>query len=173
MKEVYAGHHPNYTPKETKHWDLAKNFPIGDKIYQFLDENCWEIYQHAKPYDGAREMCLQLKNNKHRINIISSAFTTPEVATATVVWIAGNKIPHDSLCFTNTKWHVYSHIFLDDSPEHLDMIRRNTHFTPICFTRSWNEGNDKWSGLRVKSHAEFLSYVEMFRTTVITGWGKA
>jgi len=173
LNEVYIKHDSNYIPNQIKEWDLSKQYPIGSKIYDFLDKNAWEIYEKAPVYDGAKEMLRQLKRRDHRIHLITSAYYSAAVSTATILWLGRNQIPYDLLAFTDVKWHVCAHIYLDDSPLHLNDLARHVGTTVICFTRPWNEGNKNWNGLRADTYSELLTYVEMFQSKATIGVAKS
>ena len=90
---------------------------------------------------GARKYLRLLSNEGARIRIITHRlfiryFHRMAVAQ-TVDWLDKNGIPYWDLCFMKQKDQVGADIYMDDSPENVEALRRRKFYT-ICFGNGTN-----------------------------------
>src|SRR3989442_303499 len=67
----------------------------------------------------------------------SSAIFTTFAVSQTIDWLDHHGIPYWDLCFMKAKEQVGASIYIDDSPQNVEELRRQK-FYAICFANSTN-----------------------------------
>ena len=156
LRFQYRIDYPEANIKKVTEWGIEKFFPMGNWIYDYMYK--WrpkEIFELADEYDNAVWMMRELRCAGHDIWILT---TQPQgTEKYTLNWLEAKCIEYDHLVFTEKKLLVDCNIYLDDSPNQLASLGAAGKWV-VAFDRPWNQ---KWGGLRVKTHSEFLILVEM------------
>jgi len=160
LREVYLEYYPTHKVAHIEEWgdyNIAKYFPIGKKIYPFWFKwHADEIYLKAATYNGAIEFMRDLKQNGEFVIIVSQQ-PNKHIEFLTNKWLIDiNKIPHDSIIFTNDKTSFRGSFILDDYTKNLEKILNAGTAIPVCMDRPWNKD---WKGLRVYNYNDFLDII--------------
>ncbi len=99
------------------------------------------LFETVQMISGARKYLRRLSDEGYRIRIITHRLFIQyfhEMAVRqTITWLDNNGIPYWDLCFMKQKDQVGADIYIEDSPDNIDQLRRSGHLT-ICFANSTN-----------------------------------
>ena len=144
--------------------DMKLNKTIQEDLFKIV--NSPELQLTAKPFDGAKEAILLLKEEGHKIHFITSRPKTNKHAT--VEWLQNNDIPFDKLeiigrgeekGFYGNKLNL--DMFVDDLEKHLvSMFNHKKEWSKglLLFNRPWNTKDTRFN--RVGGWEEIVDYVE-------------
>ena len=112
------------------------------------------LFKTLPPIKGAPAALRRLSTKSIRIRIITHRLYIPwfhrEAVQQTVEWLEANAIPYWDLCFMRDKAAVGADLYLEDSPENIDTLRKegqrvivisnstNLHIAPPR-AKSWKE----------------------------------
>ncbi|MDR2842629.1 MAG: 5'-nucleotidase [Spirochaetaceae bacterium] len=125
-----------------------------------------DIYQKMQPIKDAPSVMRKLSCRGIRIRIITHRLflkhSHKDSITQTVNWLDAHDIPYWDICFMNDKGAVGAHVYIDDAPQNINLLRKNGCRT-IVFSNSTNKGlpgprASNWQeveGLVMKSLAEW------------------
>jgi 5'(3')-deoxyribonucleotidase len=135
-------------------WDvypLHGYFPIGKGIYKFVfDEHAKEVYLNARPYTGAYSFMRQLRQQGHKVVIVSFQ-PNKSIEELTTKWLDEQEIERDAVVYTARKQDAGVDLLLDDCTDNL----RSLEWTVgVAMNRPWNQD---WKGNRVYDFEEFLN----------------
>ena len=144
--------------------DMRLNKIIQEDLFKVV--NSPELQLTAKPFNGAKEALLLLKEADHKIFFVTSR---PETNTdITLEWLRSNNIQFDSLevIGRNKEKGVYGNklnldMFVDDLEKHLvSMLKHKKVWSKglLLFNRPWN--TEAISFDRVDGWVEILKVVE-------------
>jgi 5'(3')-deoxyribonucleotidase len=92
---------------------------------------------------GARRVLRRLSNEKYHIRLITHRlfiqYFHALAVQQTIEWLDHNGIPYYDLCFMKEKEQVGADIYIEDSPENVESLRKRGFYT-ICFANSTNKG---------------------------------
>ena len=96
------------------------------------------IFRHLEPYPGAVDSLHALRDEGHRIVIVT---TKPHWAhTDTLRWLADHEIPTAEIHMTDHKYEVDCDAYLDDAPHVLEELAKHRAGALICrYIRPWNQ----------------------------------
>lgn len=149
--------------RPTTEWDLSKQFPIGEAIWNFMwKEYPWEVmFENAAPYDGALQFIVELAQMKVHTVLVTYQ-PSYESRRATWHWLEHygfTDFAHSVVLLGEAglgKGRLGVDILLDDGQHNLDDCEY-TPTLPVCMDRPWNQD---WLGHRVYSYRDFLKLVE-------------
>jgi 5'(3')-deoxyribonucleotidase len=100
-----------------------------------------ELFSTQKMMPGARRYLRRLSDEGYRIRIITHRLTIRYFHGAavrqTIDWLDHYGIPYWDLCFMKQKDQVGADIYVEDTPENVEQLRRRGHYA-ICFANSTN-----------------------------------
>jgi 5'(3')-deoxyribonucleotidase len=100
-----------------------------------------DLFSTVPMIPGARRVLRKLSNQGYRIRIITHRLFIQyfhEIAVRqTIGWLDRHGIPYWDLSFMKEKDQVGADIYVEDSPDNLERLRRAGHFA-ICFGNSTN-----------------------------------
>lgn len=100
-----------------------------------------ELFRRLPPMPGAPQALRELSAHDVRIRIITHRLFIKyfhQVAVQqTVEWLDSHDIPYWDLCFMSDKGAVGAHLYIEDSPVHVEKLRAGGHPT-VVFTNSTN-----------------------------------
>ena len=112
----------NLTIEDITDYDVSKSFPLFEmrgnmtaKDY-FFKVRSLDCFLLSKPYEGVKEAMQKLKDNGHKIVIVTWQFSIKN-KSYTLEWLEENHIPYDDICFTKDKWMIQGDVLIDDNPE--------------------------------------------------------
>jgi len=142
-------------------YDLSLFYPIGKEINNFYAEiHAKEIYTRAEVMPGAIEFLNELM--KHKKVYIFTRQPSKQAEKYTEEWVDVNKIPHDSLLFTEDKRLIKAQYLLDDYTNNLKKVSDAKSSIPVCFNQDWNQD---WNGPRISYYNKFLEIVKNDKIT--------
>lgn len=144
--------------------DMELNKTIQEDLCKVV--NSPDLQLTAKPFDGAKEAILLLKEAGHKISFITAR---PETNTDTTLeWLRNNNIQFDSLKVIgrNKEKGFYGNkldldMFVDDLEKHLvSMFNHKKEWSKglLLFNRPWNTKATRFN--RVDGWKEIMDYVE-------------
>jgi 5'(3')-deoxyribonucleotidase len=130
-------------PKEVtyglKEWGLK-----GEDDYQSLHRFAVtqrDLFKSEKMIPGTRKYLRKLSDEGFRIRIITHRlyihYFHAIAVQQTVDWLDENGIPYWDLCFMREKDQVGAHIYIEDTPKNIELLRNRGLYT-ICFANSTN-----------------------------------
>jgi len=127
------------------------------------------IFLDMKPIEYAAATLRKLSNKGIRVRIITHRlflkFSHNATIKQTVDWLENYDIPYWDLCFMADKGAVGAHVYIDDSPENINSLRKLGCNT-IIFTNSTNRA---LPGLRANDWFEVEKIVMEAREEWKTG----
>lgn len=121
-------------------WGVAQAPGGYPKLHQFAVLQR-DLFRVLKPMPGAPQALRRLSDEGVRIRIITHRLLLKGFHRAavqqTVDWLDGHDIPYWDLCFMADKAAVGADLYIDDSPRHVEELRREGHPT-IVFTSPTN-----------------------------------
>lgn len=100
-----------------------------------------DLFSTVPMIPGARRVLRKLSNQGYRIRIITHRLFIQyfhEIAVRqTIGWLDRHGIPYWDLCFMKEKDQVGADVYVEDSPNNLERLRKAGHFA-ICFSNSTN-----------------------------------
>jgi len=116
---------PTHFSDMREFWEWASNHGDGS------------LFRHLDTHEGALPTLRTLATG-HDIVILT---TKPRWAVHdTFAWIADNKIPTREVHILWKKWSVDCDVYLDDSPQMVQGLRRHRPDKVVCrFVRPWND----------------------------------
>lgn len=100
-----------------------------------------DFFRTVPMIPGARRVLRQLSDEGVRIRIITHRLFIRHfhelAVTQTIAWLDHNAIPYWDLCFMKDKDQVGADIYVEDSPDNVERLRRHGHYA-ICFANSTN-----------------------------------
>ncbi len=159
LKTVYQRHFPGHTVQTITSRNLEAFFPIGEKIYRFMDEtHADEILTSAPPYPGALEA---LTRWEQRFHIVVVTAQPPRGRAPTYLWLGKHRVPTSEVHVRADKEAVPGFALLDDFDDNLERFARTGRLA-VCLDQPWNQN---WKGPRVHSVDAFFRLVlERFDT---------
>lgn len=160
LLRVYRREYPGHKIKPVVSRKLEKFFPIGEKIYPFMDEVfAWEILTEAPAFPGAIE-ALQKWQNEFEIVIATTQL--PAGRAPTLVWLGKHQIPSNEIYITSEKHQLSGIAILDDFTDNLEKFAATGRLA-VCMDRPWNR---QWTGPRVETVDDFFCLIaEYLRET--------
>jgi len=135
-------------------WDMHLFYPLGKEIYKkWFGEWVKDCMEDGYIYDGARDFVCSLREDGHRVFMLTSQPIRTE--RYTIAWIDKHDIPHDGILFLSQKGLAHFDVLLDDGEHNLEAVKGNG-CTPVCFDQPWNQN---WKGERVHSYGAFLQMI--------------
>lgn len=107
----------------------------------------YKVFYESKPYDGVKEALEKLRNNGHKVVIVTWQYTLDNKMN-TLRFLDNNHIPYDDICFTRDKWMIQGDWIIDDNPEFIFDERETAH--KMLIRMPYNKGI-RFEGLREKS----------------------
>ena len=153
--QIYKEFHDSrstVTEEDIKQHNLTTFLPLIKSSEDFFVNHHEQIFYNAKPYNGAKNLVVALKDRNHTINIVTSQYKGTEIST--LEWLLEHNIEYDSIIFTNNKNIVEGDLLIDDNIKNLSECNKKYK---ICFARPWNT---EYSGLRVDSYKGCLDLVK-------------
>ena len=99
------------------------------------------LFETVPMIEGARRVLRDLSEEGYRIRIITHRlfirYFHEMAVRQTIVWLDHNGIPYWDLCFMKEKDQVGADVYIEDSPDNLDRLRRRG-LHAICFANSTN-----------------------------------
>lgn len=126
----------------------TRKFSNHDEMFEIYQKNfVWEYAKNGLPRKFASEIIQKLKNDGHKIYIITSrrptVYDIPESETMKNIickWLEKNNIPYDGLFFEMDKTIKIRELKLDvmveDSPTTIPIFKDFTHI--FCFDNRYN-----------------------------------
>jgi len=153
VKNAYQKEYPDHRIKEITSRKLDTFFPIGERIYEFIDrEHLEEILIHAPAYSGAIEAMYKWENDFQSVLVTAQP---RDWRYPTYIWIGKHRVPVNEVIITFKKYQVPGIALLDDFTENLEAFRRTDRLA-VCMDQPWNRN---WDGPRVKTVDEFYQLV--------------
>ncbi|MBN2366642.1 MAG: hypothetical protein EH225_12100 [Calditrichaeota bacterium] len=151
---VYNRIHPHHDVLPVNSRKLEEFFPIGHKIYEFMEPGyIEEIMEEADVYPGALEALNRWKNDFDLVVVTAQ----PDISKAsTYIWIGKNRIPANEVHITYYKSKIDGIALLDDFTDNLREFA-DTGRLAVCLDQPWNQ---HWKGPRVKTVDEFFRLVQ-------------
>ncbi len=151
--KVYNRVHPNHDVLPVNSRKLEDFFPIGHKVYDFMEPGyIEEIMEEARAYPGALEALNRWKNDFDLVVVTAQ----PDISKAsTYIWIGKNNIPANEVHITFEKSKIDGIALLDDFSDNLEEFAETGRLA-VCLDQPWNQ---HWKGARVKSVDEFFRMV--------------
>lgn len=101
-----------------------------------------DLFRTMPMIPGARRVLRKLSSEGFRIRIITHRlfirFFHQLAVSQTIEWLDYNGIPYWDLCFMRDKDQVGADIYVEDSPDNVEELRRAGHYA-ICFANSTNK----------------------------------
>lgn len=100
-------------------WDVAKNVPVGDKVFDAWSEP--GFFRNLKPYKGAVE-ALKTLNNNSDLYIVTSASGEPEALKDKALWYKEHTKfldVNEQLIICHDKFIVDVDVLIDDRPSNI------------------------------------------------------
>ena len=101
-----------------------------------------DLFRTVPMISGVRRVLRQLSNEGYRIRIITHRlfirYFHELAVTQTIAWLDHNGIPYWDLCFMKEKDQVGADIYVEDSPDNVERLRKAGHYA-ICFGNSTNK----------------------------------
>lgn len=150
-------------PKEVtyglKEWGLSGDNETYLSLHRFAVTQR-DLFKTEKMIPGARKYLRKLSDEGFRIRIITHRlyinYFHAIAVQQTVEWLDENGIPYWDLCFMKEKDQVGANIYIEDTPQYVDMLRQRKLYT-ICFANSTNAHIKE---PRAKSWAEVYALVK-------------
>ena len=99
------------------------------------------LFETCAMIPGARKYLRLLSDEGARIRIITHRlfifYFHKSAVSQTVDWLDHNGIPYVDLCFMKEKEQVGANIYIEDSPQNVEALRKGGHHV-ICFGNSTN-----------------------------------
>ena len=154
LENVYIREYPDHSVKRVISRELHKFFPIGNDIYQFLEDQFGdEIVLNAPPYPGAIEA---LRKWEKDFELVIVTAQPDNWRYATFAWIGNHRIPTNEVKIIFEKHTVDGFALLDDFTDNLELFAK-TNRLAVCLDQPWNQN---WQGPRVKTVEDFFQLVE-------------
>ena len=122
-------------------WDIGE-FGGYDRLHRFAVTQR-HIFRDMEPIKHAPAILRKLSNQGIRIRIITHRlflkYSHRTSVTQTVEWLDKYDIPYWDICFMNDKGAVGAHVYIDDSPDNINSLRKMGCKT-IVYTNSTNRG---------------------------------
>ena len=157
----------NITVDDIFDYDVEVVFPkIREKFGMsaadyFFKEKSVDIFLLSKPYDGVKEAVEKLRNNGHKVVIVTWQYTLDN-KLRTLKFLDNNQIPYDDICFTRDKWMIQGDWIIDDNPEFIFDERETAH--KMLIRMPYNKGI-RFDGLREKSLKKAVNLILKIETT--------
>ena len=101
------------------------------------------LFKASSMIPGARKYLRLMSEEGARIRIITHRlfinYFHNAAVSQTIDWLDQNGIPYRDLCFMKDKEQVGADIYVEDSPDNVENLRKKGFFT-ICFGNSTNKG---------------------------------
>ena len=111
----------------------------------------YKVFYESKPYDGVKEALEKLRNEGHKVIIVTWQYTLDNKLN-TLRFLDNNKIPYDDICFTRDKWMIQADWIIDDNPEFLLDEREKSK--KIMVNMPYNKHINEYDGIRVNNLCE-------------------
>src|SRR5680860_882270 len=102
-----------------------------------------DLFRKVPLIRGARQYLRRLSDERFRIRLITHRLVIPHFHDRAVVqtmeWLDHHDIPFWDLCFMKQKGQVGANIYIEDSPEHVENLRKDGLYV-ICFGNPTNRG---------------------------------
>jgi 5'(3')-deoxyribonucleotidase len=102
-----------------------------------------DLFRKVPLIPGARQYLRRLSDERFRIRLITHRLIIPHFHDRAVIqtmeWLDNHDIPFWDLCFMKHKGQVGADIYIEDSPEHVENLRKGG-FHVICFGNPTNKG---------------------------------
>jgi 5'(3')-deoxyribonucleotidase len=99
------------------------------------------LFETCEMIPGTRISLRRLSDEGARIRIITHRlfiqYFHRAAVSQTIGWLDNNGIPYSDLCFMQEKDQVGAHIYVEDSPKNVELLRGKNLYT-ICFGNSTN-----------------------------------
>ena len=134
--------------------DLPAEFTWGLREWGIKDEEHYrslhrfavtqrDLFRKVPLIPGARHYLRRLSDERFRIRLITHRLVIPHFHDRAVVqtmeWLDNHDIPFWDLCFMRHKGQVGADIYIEDSPDHVENLRRDGCYV-ICFGNPTNKG---------------------------------
>jgi 5'(3')-deoxyribonucleotidase len=117
----------------------------GPEQYESLHRfavNARNLFETVGMIPGARRVLRQLSDEKYHIRIVTHRlfihYFHASAVQQTIQWLDHSGIPYHDLCFMKEKEQVGADIYIEDSPDNIESLRRRGYYT-ICFGNSTNK----------------------------------
>jgi 5'(3')-deoxyribonucleotidase len=122
-------------------WNIVE-FGGYDRLHRFAVTQR-NLFRDMEPLKDAPATLRKLSHLGIRIRIITHRlflkYSHRTSITQTVEWLDKYDIPYWDLCFMNDKGAVGAHVYIDDSPDNIISLRKQSCKT-IVFSNSTNRG---------------------------------
>ncbi len=153
LLRVYRREFPDHEIKTINSRALETFFPIGQRIYDFIDRQFLdEILIDSPPYPGAVEAMRRWEGRFE--NVIVTA-QPQRWRYPTFIWLGRFKIPTNEVHICYQKEKVDGVALLDDFVDNLEAFQATGRLA-VCMDQPWNQ---HWPGPRVRSLNEFYKLV--------------
>jgi hypothetical protein len=168
LYKVFLSEYPQYDngtlkPENHTEYDLAKIFPIGNKIHIFYQKKFAKdiFYDMARPYEGV----IEVMNNLYKAGNIINILTANTVENGYVAeWLEYYEIPYNTIYHfkeLKDKASVECDVYIDDNVEVVRNLLRVCPPTKLIFLqeRPWNNVIIEKDIKRIKDLKEFQNYL--------------
>ncbi len=153
LTRIYRREFPDHVIKTVRSRRLEAFFPIGERIYDFIDRQFLEeILTGAPPYPGAIEA---MRRWEHRFENVIVTAQPRRWRYPTFIWLGKFKVPTNEIHICYHKEAVEGLALLDDFVDNLEAFRATGRLA-VCMDQPWNQD---WTGPRVTSLNEFYQFV--------------
>ena len=122
-------------------WGLT-DFGGYERLHRFAVTQR-NLFSEMVPIENAPAVLRKLSSQGIRIRIITHRlflkYSHRTSITQTVDWLDKYDIPYWDICFMNDKGAVGAHVYIDDTPENINNLRKQG-FKTIVYTNSTNRG---------------------------------
>jgi 5'(3')-deoxyribonucleotidase len=120
-------------------WNIAE-FGGYERLHRFAVTQR-DLFRNMKPIKNASKILRKLSACRIRIRIITHRlflkYSHKATIKQTVDWLDSYDIPYWDLCFMKDKGAVGAHVYIDDAPRNIEMLRANG-CNCIVFSNSTN-----------------------------------
>jgi 5'(3')-deoxyribonucleotidase len=122
-------------------WNIAE-FGGYERLHRFAVTQR-DLFRGMKPIENASKILRKLSAQGIRIRIITHRlflkYSHRATITQTVDWLDSYDVPYWDLCFMKDKGAVGAHVYIDDAPRNIEVLRANG-CNCIVFSNSTNRG---------------------------------
>lgn len=119
-----------------------------------------DLFRKVPTIRGARQYLRRLSDERFRVRLITHRLVIPHFHDRAVIqtmeWLDAHDIPFWDLCFMKDKGQVGADIYIEDSPRHVENLRKDDCYV-ICFG---NPTNRNTAAPRAESWEQVYEYVK-------------
>ena len=162
VQELNKKYNTKVSPEDITDWKIEKFFPTLSRSQVFSPLHKEKTWQRLKPIPGSQDMLKRLKNEGHKIILVTAAHPQTVLFKFNFLDKYFPFIPFKDVVVTSQKQMVRGDVLIDDAPHNLEGGEYRGILMDMPYNRRYNEKEMGFT--RVRNWSEIYKAINRIQT---------